>query len=477
MSNGLSQDEINALLQGAADLGADAGTSQPVQSADDNHTMTPEEIEALLNAMPDQSGGEESETAQAPEGPDYSDMLTVTEKDALGEIGNISMGTAATTLFSLLNHKVEITTPRVTVTTMAEMARQYPMPFVSVEVQYTVGLAGVNCLFLHENDVKIITDLMMGGDGTNTTGELGELHLSCIAEVMNQMVGSSSTSLAQMLSTPIDISPPRATQVRLNSGGLDYPFNQTDKPVVRISFTMDVEGLINSEIMQVMPIDFAKEMVVKLMGMGNETTSSAIAAAPAPSPQPAAPASQVAPPQMGFMPPQDLNYTSPFQQPPEAAAPPMQYPQQAPYGYPPQAPGAYPYAPPQQAPYGYPAYPQNVPYAPPQPQQQPVDVRPANFMNFGDPAAAAGMGENMDILLDVPLSVSVELGKSKKYIKDILDFNIGTIVVLDKMAGELVDVVVNGKLIAQGEVVIIDDNYGCRITDIVSPSKRINPSK
>lgn len=448
MSNGLSQDEINALLQGELSVTDDAAASN--SSGSSGAAMSQAELDALLAGV-----GAPSPDAAPVELPqaDFTDVLTHEEADALGEIGNISMGTAATTLFSLLNNKVEITTPRVSVTNMGEMARQYPMPFVSVEVQYTVGLQGTNCLFLHENDVKIITDLMLGGDGTNVSEELNEMHLSCIAEVMNQMVGSSSTSLSQMLSIPIDISPPKATQVLLE-GGLDFPFDDTEKPVVRIGFDMVVGGLINSEIMQVMPVDFAKSMVAKMMGMGSEPPVSSPTAATEPPPAVAVSAPPSAPP------------APPLAQQPEYIPPPdpyvaqQPYPPPAPYGY--QAP-AYPYPPPQ-VPYGY----------PPQP---PVDVRPATFASFGDPAAGAGMGENMDILLDVPLSVSVELGKSRKYIKEILDFNIGTIIVLDKMAGELVDVIVNGKLIAQGEVVIIDDNYGCRITEIVSPSKRINPAK
>ncbi|MDR0293665.1 MAG: flagellar motor switch phosphatase FliY [Oscillospiraceae bacterium] len=447
MSNGLSPDEINALLQGAADPN---GNTEASVSGDE--TALPDDLDGLINQLnaEAESLGITEETT-----PDFANILTHTETDALGEIGNISMGTAATTLFSLLTHKVDITTPRVSVTTLKEMARQYPMPFVSVEVKYTEGLEGINCLFLHEDDVKIITDLMMGGDGTGATGsELNDMHLSCIGECMNQMVGASSTSLSQMFSIPIDISPPRATLVRLSSG-LEYPFNEAAAPVVRIAFNMKVEGLIDSEIMQVMPIDFAKNMVSKMMGMGGDTVSDTTA------PQPAAASPQAEFPQPPAPP-----------QPEYAAAQPPPLPQGAPYGYPP-PPG---YAYPPQGGYGYPPPypPQGAPYPPPQPQ---VDVRPANFAAFGDPALAAGLGENMDLLLDVPLSVSVEIGKSKKYIKDILDFNTGTIVVLDKMAGELVDVVVNGKLIAQGEVVIIDDNYGCRITDIVSPSKRINPSK
>jgi len=161
-----------------------------------NEILSQEEIDALLRG--------EIQITQ-----DESVSLTPEEKDALGEIGNISMGTAATTLFTLLNHKVTITTPEVDVTTLSELAMQYPMPFVAVEIQYTEGFQGRNLLIVKEDDVKIITDLMMGGDGTNIGGELTELHLSAIGEVMNQMMGSSSTSLATMFGKNINISPPR----------------------------------------------------------------------------------------------------------------------------------------------------------------------------------------------------------------------------------------------------------------------------
>ncbi|MCL2082099.1 MAG: flagellar motor switch phosphatase FliY [Oscillospiraceae bacterium] len=394
MTNGLSQEEINALLKGEAELGLGGGGTSG-------------------------SGA----TAAAPGGADDSEfegLLSHEECDAIGEIGNIVMGTAATTLFSLLNNKVDITTPRVMITTMRKLAEQYTRPFISVEVQYTAGLEGTNCLFLHEKDAKVITDIMMGGDGTNVGGEFSEMHLSCISEVMNQMVGSSSTSLSQMVGTPIDISPPKSIQITFDDANLT-PFKNPDEPIVKASFAMEVEGLINSEIMQVMPIPFARDMVGRLMKMQRETSGTAPAAG-----QPAAPAPAPSPP-------------------PASAAPPAR-----------EGAGAYAYQPPA---------PQN---------RQPMDVRPAQFTDFaGDPSSVI-TGENLDMLMDVPLSISVELGKSRKFIKEILDFNVGTIVVLDKMAGDLVDVVVNGKLIAQGEVVVIDDSYGCRITDVVSPSKRID---
>ena len=79
---------------------------------------------------------------------------------------------------------------------------------------------------------------------------------------------------------------------------------------------------------------------------------------------------------------------------------------------------------------------------------------------------------NIGLILDVPLQVTVELGRTKKSIKDILELSNGSIVELDKLAGEPVDIHVNGKLLAKGEVVVIDENFGVRITDIVSPEER-----
>ena len=454
MSNGLSQAEIDALLRGESAPGGE--TAADVQE-DPNAIMTPEQIEALLSQG--EAGAAAAENGQ-PDDAVLEELMTSVEKDAMGEIGNISMGTGATTLFALLNRRVDITTPRVTITTMEKIARQYPLPFVGVEVQYTLGLEGKNILFLREGDVKIMTDLMMGGDGTNTDGEFNDLHLSAICEVMNQMVGSSSTSLAKLLGTSIDISPPKAYRVDLGNE-LDYPFNSMGDAVVRTGFDLVIEGLINSEIMQVTPVPFAKNMVKSLMGnmLGMDATAAQPPAepSPAPAPQPvSAPPSAAAPP-AGGQPP--LSYEAAPGAP--AAGQPQAYPGYP--GYPPPPPG-----------YGYPpAY--GAGYPAPQPKQM-VDVHAMQYQNF-DEVPQIVPGENMDLLMDVPLQVSVELGKTKKYIKEILDFNIGTIIVLDKMAGEMVDIVVNGKLIARGEVVVIDENYGARITDIISPSKRINPGK
>ncbi len=442
MSNGLSQAEIDALLRGETppetdspsetaentaeqppetskeDAGAQAEVSQPVTDAAEP---------APKGAGKGKKSEESKKTDKEPALPVGENTMTPAEVDAMGEIGNISMGTAATTLFTMLNRRVEITTPRVSVVTIEQIAREYPMPFVGVQVSYTQGLEGTNLLFLQEKDVKIITDLLMGGDGTNTEGDLTDMHLSAICEVMNQMVGSSSTSLAQLMGMAIDISPPTAFRIDMAGNIQDSPVANIESPVVCTSFDMVVEGLINSEIMQIMPQDFAHRMVERLLSQPLPD-----AAKPEPAPAPA-----------------------PAKAKPEAET--KAAPAAKPAAKTPAKPAA-------------PAHPASNPDSPV--ADQLVDVRPAQFGQFEDETPElTQQDENLDLLMDVPLSIAVELGRSKKYIREILDFNVGSIIVLDKMAGELVDVMVNGKLIARGEVVVIEDNYGVRITEILSPGK------
>ncbi|MDR3207743.1 MAG: flagellar motor switch phosphatase FliY [Oscillospiraceae bacterium] len=450
MSNGLSQAEIDALLRGdesapSEDASAEAPAPEQEPQAAPKKASAPTKAQAAETAPP--AAQPEPPAAVSPpqdtpaaenlpeeeDEPDYSHLLTPRQTDAMGELGNISMGTAATTLSTMLNRRVDITTPHVTVQTMRQIARQYPLPFVAVQVQYTKGIEGTNVLFLKVSDVKIITDLLMGGDGSNTEKDLTEMHLSAISEVMNQMVGSSSTSLAKLIGKPIDISPPVSYSVNLANDITQAPFDHVVGPIVRTSFSMEVEGLIQSEIMQVMPVEFAGQLVEGLLSGGavaaveqrqtndEEVKRAAIAA-------------------------RDTGAKASAK---EKAAPPAK----------------------KAAP-------------PPPPQQQArqsdpasmVDVHPAPMETFEREDVTQSGEENMELLMDVPLSVSVELGKSRKYIKEILDFNMGSIIVLDKMAGEMVDVVVNGKLIAKAEVVVIDDNYGARITDIVTPAKRLGAS-
>ena len=413
------------------------------------------EIDALLNG----TDIEEEDSAGIPEKKAAGvSLLTAEEKDALGEIGNISMGTSATTLYALLGQKVNITTPKVDETTWEAFSGMFVEPYVAVRVQYTEGLIGFNLLIMKESDVKIITDLMMGGDGYgNAQGELTELHLSAISEAMNQMVGSSATSLSSMFDKRVDISPPESTLVSDTYDSERIRLTK-DSAMVLIRFSLKVGDLIDSEIMQVLPISFAKEMVTNLLKKNDldkpANTGKPTVHPPSQPSQPAYQQPQVQVPQPGYQqnqapyPPQQASFQMPNTQ--------YQMPQQ-PANY-----AMNPYG--NQPPQGY--------GAPPQQPMIPVNVQPAQF-----PSLDEGMAEferkNISLLMDVPLQVSVELGRTTKRIREILEFGQGSIIELDKLAGEPVDILVNGKAIAKGEVVVIDESFGVRITDIIHPSKRL----
>ncbi len=399
MDGMLSQEEINALLGGAdsepgADAASSAGTDVSSASASSEERLSPE------------------------------------EGDALGEIANISMGTAATTLSVLLNNRVEITTPALSYVTVDDLKEKNQAPCVFVYIAYRTGLEGRNVLVLKERDVKIITDLMMGGDGTNTDVELSDLHLSAISEAMNQMMGSSATSMSTMINEMVDISPPTSIRVDFDddAGLQDVLSDMIGNLYAQVSFKMVIGDLIDSEIIQLYPIPFARMVYERFKDtmQGGE---------PEPAPQPAAApqpqASQPAAPQ------------------PAAAAqaapqPAMQQPMmQQPMGA---MPGGMPM-------YGMP---------------QDLSIQPAQFQSFMPMQNLDGIApENIDLIMDVPLEVTVELGRTSKSIKEILDFSPGTIIELDKLAGEPIDVLVNGKFVAKGEVVVIEENFGIRVTEII----------
>ncbi len=404
--------------------------------------LSQDEINALLNGM-DLSDSASSDSGAGTTEIDQS-ILTDIEKDAIGEVANISMGTSATTLFSLVNRKVNITTPVVTLATWDTLIDDYEKPCVFIQIKYTVGLDGSNILILKEQDVKIITDLMMGGDGTNTDGELGELHLSAISEAMNQMMGSSATSLSSMLGKMIDISPPQASLINLNEfkNAEDIAGFLTDT-FVKIAFRMQIGDLVDSTILQLYPIEFARSLYETFInqqmgGMAEEPVKEEIPApAPAPTPTPAP------------MPVQEV-------QPIPAPQPDMSAYQQMPQM------GMPMYQQPMMPQMGMPMYQQ-----PMMPQMAPVNVQPAQFQTFSTQAPQPVAQENMGLIMDVPLEVTVELGRTKKSIAEILDFAPGTIIELDKIAGEPIDVLVNGKFVAKGEVVVIEENFGIRVTEII----------
>ena len=447
MDGMLSQDEINALLQGmdlsdTADSGASPETPQDSSSAENTDNAYVKDVAPTV--------GDEEE-------------LTDVEKDAIGEVANISMGSSATTLYSLVNRKVNITTPVVTLATWKTLLDSYEKPCVFIQIKYTKGLDGTNILVLKEHDVKVITDLMMGGDGTNTEGELGELHLSAISEAMNQMMGAAATSLSTLLQTVSDISPPESSLFDLTEvkdGKEISPF--LGGTFVKISFRMQIDDLVDSTIMQLYPIDFARKLVETFINtqMANidevtekkpeQPENDTTAQIPAPGTDNQTQMNNTnlnGMNQMGNMGMNDMNQMNNMgmngmNQMGSMGMNGMN----------------------QMGNMGMNSMNQMGMMGMP---GQNVNVQPAQFQSFSNDNMGTTGQENIGLIKDVPLEVTVELGRTTKSISDILDFSPGTIIELDRIAGEPIDVLVNGKFVAKGEVVVIEESFGVRITEII----------
>lgn len=368
--------------------------------------LSQDEIDALLRGTP---------SNDEPQDTDADEILDDMEIDALGEVGNISLGNSATALSALLNQKVEITTPHVRMISMEELRSRYPIPHVALRVGYTEGFKGENVLILTQRDASVIANLMMGGDGViDESIEMDPIALSAVQEAMNQMMGAAATSMSTVFSMRIDISPP-AVEI--------FDFSQ-DKSIVDsfslwenmviIEFDLKIGTMIDSKIVQLAPLDFSKQLIQKLFSAS--TTQQA---------EPA----------------------------PQATA--QAQPEQ-----------------PQAQPTPAPAMEQRTVVPPPEPKATPVGVSPVQFSQLGE-MEVEGTPGNIGMLYDVPLNVTVELGRTRRSVRDILELTQGSVIELDKLAGEPVDVLVNNTLIATGEVVVIEENFGVRITEIVNTKERL----
>ncbi|WP_082798601.1 flagellar motor switch phosphatase FliY [Caldibacillus debilis] len=382
--------------------------------------LSQEEIDALLNGADDRDSL------------DTNHFLSTFEQDALGEIGNISFGSSATALSQILNQKVEITTPEVSMVYKRDLHKEFPKPYVAVVVDYTEGFSGSNLLIIHEDDAKIIANLMLGGTGDDLPDELGEIELSAVQEAMNQMMGSAATSMSTIFRKRIEISPPTIDILNIPEGKGTESIPEDD-PLVKISFRLKVGNLINSSIMQLIPVQFARRMVESLVEES----------------------------QVDHSPKEEAKEASGMDKSGDTGIPGGQPPQTGGTGEE-NAPGGKRKSAVQSRSTG---------------GSEPKNVQPAVFSDFHEEDKESGQPRNLDMLLDIPLQVTVELGKTKKLIKEILDLSPGSIIELDKLAGEPVDILVNNRLIAQGEVVVIDENFGVRITDILSHSERLKRMK
>jgi flagellar motor switch protein FliN len=383
-----------------------------------NDMLSQDEIDALLrgNTENEENTGENHE---------YESEIGDLEKDALGEIGNISMGTAATTLSTLLNQKVIITTPNVEETTIDKLADEYPIPFVAIDVSYKAGLEGSNILILKVDDVKIITDILMGKEEIDLDRELTELDLSAVSEVMNQMMGSACTSLSEIFTTKIDIQPPKSYEITFSEGKDKLEIFKNDKRLIKISFKMVVGDLIDSQIMQLIPIDFAKETVNNLLGRNSKEPQNDVSIEPTINLEDfpvheEKEASKIEQAQKHLV--DDENILSNRMQGKENSA---------------------------------------------------VTVKKPVFETF-DNETKFSYNESIELVGEIPVELTVELGRTTKKIGEILEYGPGTIIELDKLVGEPLNVYANGKFIAKGEVVVIDDNFGVRITDVVNSYNKTN---
>lgn len=391
--------------------------------------LSQEEIDALLKGGP--SNEPSIEFYEDDNSDKYEGLLTEIEMDALGEIGNISMGTAATTLSTLLNRKVNITTPKVTITTADELSDEYILPFVAIDVSYKSGLEGANVLILDRDDVKIITDLMMGKDSFDISRDLTEMDLSAVSEAMNQMMGSASTSLSEMFMKKIDIEPPRALEITFSEGQDQIKLLSTMDPIIKISFKMVIGDHIDSNIMQLIPIEFGKEIVSKLMGTSNnddevqesQQTKEHIVETTKPHISSQLNSDNIHNISQTYVKPvartESINYTNTDKK-----------------------------------------------------EEERVLVKKPEFQNF-DILPNLVYNEPIDLVGDIPVEITVELGRTNKKISEILEFGQGTVVELDKLVGESLNIYANGKYIAKGEVVVIDDNFGVRVTEIDNTHKKI----
>lgn len=413
-----------------------------------NNFLSQEEINALLSG--ESLDSEDSNTSSATD-TNLEDLINETDKDLLGEIGNISMGSASTALYQLINQKVNITTPVVTVTTLKEIKKGFETPNIVLDIEYIAGIVGRNILIIKTYDGLVISNLMMGGDGKVTdVHELSELEISAVSEAMNQMIGSAATSMATMFGKRVDISPPTAKIVTDETTPISESIPE-DEPIVKVSFKITIGDIVDSNIMQIFPIKTAKSIVAIMTG---EYTNEEVM-------------QEEAEQLNGYNEPivnKEINMESEQKMNIQDSQPKYDQPQQMKEQYS------------QQQMYGQ----QQMQYTQPQmnsgqPMQQyrqQVEVNQAAFEPLV-PQNNVPPIKNMDLIMDVPLDISVVLGRTKKSIEEILNLGTGSLIELDKLAEEPVEILVNGKQIALGEVVVIDENFGVRITSIVSNSEKL----
>lgn len=385
-----------------------------------------------------------------------NENLNPIEIDAIGEIINISLGASATAVATMLDRRVDITTPNVKVVTFEEFEFKRLEPAIGVEITYTHGLSGNNVMIIKKMDVKTIVGLLMGSEIPDEEFEMNELYVSAICEVMNQMMGASATAMSEFIGETVNITTPTSFEIE-NSDQFKAKYFEPNNNFVSIEFSLSIEGSIKCEFVNLMPIPLVK-MLVSRMIPDQSLLQEAEVSQPVQEAAPAAPQMETPP---AAVQPQEPAPQPQYEQPaaPQAtpAAPQYEQPAQPQYAAP-------------QAPPAQPQYEQ--PVAPPTPAapvpNRVIDVKPIPAESFsGKDALREAPKDNLELLMDVPLEISVEIGRTRKLVKEIVEFTQGSLIVLDKLAGDQVEIYANERCIARGDVVVVNDNFGVRITEIV----------
>lgn len=388
-----------------------------------------------------------------------SKVFSSLEIDAIGEILNISLGASATAVSAMLNRRVDITIPKVIVSNKNDFEFSYMEPAVGVEIHYVSGLSGKNIMLLKRDDVKVIVEILMGVEIPDEEFELNDLYLSAIREVMNQMMGSSSTALSEVLGDVVNISTPTSYEINTVSEFKEKNLSEDEEMVV-VRFILKIEDAVEVEFLNIMAIDLAKKLLSIVGFEKDENTipeNEPVQSQPADSSTSAGGkltqeeiealirgSSQAANESEAEENVNTVEYT-PVNEPPKPAD--INISQQK-----------------TEAPVQV-----EIPKKE-TPEPRIINVKPASHIPENVNGVAEERPENMDLIMDVELEISVEIGRTKKYVKEILEYNQGSLVVLDKLAGEQVDVFVNGQCIAKGDVVVVDDCFGVRITEVLKKS-------
>ena len=396
---------------------------------DNNDFLSQDELDALLGAINSGNDGEDEEEkeeeSQSPsvkvEGSQGS--LTSAEIDMIGEVGNMIMGSASTALFTIIGQNVDITTPKVSVVKLNTMKDQFDGERLVTTLNFEDAIDGINFFVVDAKTAAIIADMMMGGTGENVEVQMDEMKMSAVGEAMNQMMGAASTSMSEFLEGSVNITPPQVSMVDFNDENVAFPppDSQSEDEIVLVSFDMSIGSFANTNIFQILPIKFVKDLYAKVTKSSSEAVQKLDLAEEQ---QPAQPAQQASPRSKGQQ--------SQSQRSQEEGA-----------------------------------------FMPPKPKkQEAVNAQSVEFEDFDEPVYTQ-LPKQLELLYDVPLEITVELGRSKLKLKEIMDLNIGSIIELDKLTGEHIDILVNGKVIAKGEVVVVSESFGVRITEIINPRERI----